>query len=76
MISGNSKGVNNRYVRFGSITSSGKDCNGHCTYMASPYGMYCESFDWPEILCQTFEQKDFEIILAGQAVLQMSQISR
>ena len=26
--------------------------------------------------CQTFEQNDFEIFLAGQAVLQMSQISR
>ena len=35
MIIGNSKGVNNRHVRFGSITSSGKGCNGHCTYMAS-----------------------------------------
>ena len=28
------------------------------------------------ILCQTFEQNDFEIFLAGQAVLQMCQISR
>ena len=36
MIIGNSKGVNNRHVRFGSITSSGKGCNGHCIYMASP----------------------------------------
>ena len=27
-------------------------------------------------LCQTFEQQDFEIFLAGQAVLQMDQISR
>ena len=36
MIIGNSKGVNNRQVRFGSITSSGKGSNGHCTYMASP----------------------------------------
>ena len=27
-------------------------------------------------LCQTFERKDFEIFLVGQAVLQMSQISR
>ena len=26
--------------------------------------------------CQIFEQKDLEIFLAGQAVLQMSQISR
>ena len=26
--------------------------------------------------CQTFEQEDFEIFLAGQAILQMSQISR
>ena len=26
--------------------------------------------------CQTFEQQDFEIFLAGQAVLQMNQISR
>ena len=26
--------------------------------------------------CQTFEQKGFEIFLEGQAVLQMSQISR
>ena len=37
--------------------------------------MYCENFDWPEI-CQRFEQKHFEMFLAGQAVLQMSQISR
>ena len=28
------------------------------------------------MLCQTLEQKDFEIFLAGQAVLPMSQISR
>ena len=38
--------------------------------------MYCENFDWSYILCQTLEQKDFEIFLADQAVLQMSQISR
>ena len=37
--------------------------------------MYCENFDWPLILCQTFEHKDFEIFVAGQAVLQMSQVS-
>ena len=36
MIIGNSKGVNNRHVQVGSSTSSGKGCNGHCTYMASP----------------------------------------
>ena len=36
MIIGNSKGVNDRHVRFGSITSSEKGYNGHCTYMASP----------------------------------------
>ena len=36
MIIGNSKGVNNRHVWFGSIASSGKVCNGHFTYMASP----------------------------------------
>ena len=36
MIIGNSEGVNNRHVQFGSIKSSGKDCNGHCTCMASP----------------------------------------
>ena len=35
MISGNSKGVNNRHIQFGSITSLGKGCNGHCNYMAS-----------------------------------------
>ena len=29
-----------------------------------------------KILFQTFEQKDIELILVGQAVLQMSQISR
>ena len=27
------------------------------------------------MICQTFERKDFELFLAGQAVLQMSQIS-
>ena len=32
MIIGNSKGVNNRHVQFGSITSSRKGCNGHRTY--------------------------------------------
>ena len=31
MIIGDSKGVNNRHVWFGSITSSGKGCNGHYT---------------------------------------------
>ena len=36
MIIGNSKGVNNKHVQFGSITSSGKGSNGHYTYMASP----------------------------------------
>ena len=30
MISGDSKGVNNRHVWFGSIISSGKGCNEHC----------------------------------------------
>ena len=35
MIIGNRKGVNNRDIRLGSITSSGKGSNGHCTYMAS-----------------------------------------
>ena len=38
--------------------------------------MYCENLDCPLILCQTFEQKDFEMFLAGRPVLQMSQISR
>ena len=28
MINGDSKGVNNRHAQFGSITSSGRDCNG------------------------------------------------
>ena len=36
MIIGSSKGVNNRHMWFGSITSSGKDSNGRCTCMASP----------------------------------------
>ena len=58
------------------LANSGKGCNGHCAYMASPQETYCEQFDWSYILSQTFEQKDFEIFLAGQAVLQMSQISR
>ena len=31
MISGDSKGVNNRHVWFSSITSSGKGCKGQCT---------------------------------------------
>ena len=35
MISGDSKGVNNRHVWFCSITSSGKGCNGYYTYIAS-----------------------------------------
>ena len=35
--------------------------------------MYCEILIG---LCQTFEQNDCEISLVGQAVLQMSQISR
>ena len=61
MIIGNSKGVNNRHLWFSSITSLGKGCNGHYTYMASPLEMYFH---------------DFETFLAGQAVLQMSQISR
>ena len=73
----------------GSITSSGKGRNGHHTFVAShillwlpihfcgfPQEMFGENFDWPLILCQTFERKDFEIFVAGQAVLQMSQISR
>ena len=34
MIIGNSKGVNNRHVWFGSITISGKGYNRRCTYMA------------------------------------------
>ena len=47
MIIGTSKDVNNRHVRFGSITSLGKGCNGHYTYMASTQKMYCKIFDWP-----------------------------
>ena len=73
MISGNSKGVNNRHIRFGSITSLEKGCNGYCTYMVSHWKCIVKSLIG---LCQTFEKKDFEILLAGQAVLQMSQISR
>ena len=46
MISGNSKGVNNRHVQFGSITRSGKGYNGHCAYMASPLEMFCENFEY------------------------------
>ena len=76
MISGDRKGVNNRHVQFGSITNSGKGYNGHCTFMVSPQEMHGENFDWQKVLCQTFERKDFETFLAGQAVLQMRQISR
>ena len=71
MINGDSKGVNNRHVQFGSIIRSG--CNGHCTFMAPPLEMYGENFDWLYILRQTFERQDFEKKnLVGQAVLQMS----
>ena len=35
MKSGDSKGVNNRHIWFGSITSLGKGCNGHITFMVS-----------------------------------------
>ena len=35
IINGDSKGVNYRHVQFGSITSLGKHCNGHCTLMVS-----------------------------------------
>ena len=76
MISGNSKGVNNRHVRFGSITSAGKGCNGQCTYMASHRKSIVKNLIGRKYYFQTFKQKDFEIFLAGQAVLQMSQISR
>ena len=31
------------YVVISSITSLGKNCNGHCTYMASPQKMYSET---------------------------------
>ena len=73
MISGNnSKGVNNRHVWFISITSSRKDCNEYCTFMASPYETYGGNFDWLYINIMSdiaFEQKDLEILLVGQAVL-------
>ena len=69
MIIGNSKGVNNRHVWFGSITSSGKGCNGHCTHMAFHSKCIVN-------IMSNIRKKDFEIFLAGQAVLQMSQISR
>ena len=38
--------------------------------------MYGDDFDWLYILCQTLEWKDLKIFLAGQGVLQMSQISQ
>ena len=44
----------------------GKGCNEYCIL----------NFYWPSILHQAFERKDFEIFLAGQAVLQTSQVSR
>ena len=73
MIIGKSKGVNNRHVQFGSITSSGKGCNGHCSVWLPHRKCIVKIL----IGCKyNAEQKDFEIFLAGQAVLQMSQISR
>ena len=74
MINGNSKDVNNRHVQFDSIKSLGKSCNEHSSFMASH--RKCMTKILIGILCQTFEQKNFEIFLVGQAVLQMSQISR
>ena len=75
MISGNSKGVNNRHVRFGSVKSSVNGCNGHCAYMASPKEIYCENLIGRKYYVRHLNKK-CEIILAGQAILQMSQISR
>ena len=46
MINGDSKGVNNRHIQFGSITSLGKSCNGYCTFMTSLYEMYGENIHW------------------------------
>ena len=71
MISGNSKGVNNRHAQFGSITSLGKGCNGHCTLWL--YHRKCMVKILIGHKYWIFEGKDFEIFLAGQAVLQMSQ---
>ena len=71
MIIGNSKGVNNRHVWFGSITSSGKGCNGHCTYMASNRKYILEILIGRKYYVKHLNN---EIFLADQAVLQMSQI--
>ena len=43
MIDGDSRGVNNRHIWFGSITSLGRCCNGHCNFMAFPQEMYSEN---------------------------------
>ena len=76
MIIGNSKGVKNRHVWFGSITSLGKGRNGHCTYMASHRKCIVKNLIGRKYYVKHLNKKIFEIFLAGQALLQMSQISR
>ena len=57
-ISDNSKSVNRRHVRFGSITSLGKGCNGHCAFMASHRKCMVKILIGCKY-CQTFKQKYF-----------------
>ena len=67
MISGDSKGVNNNHVWFGSIKKSGKGCNGCCTLMASHMKCLVKILIGHKYCVRHLNKKIFEICLAGQA---------
>ena len=70
MIIGNSKGVNDRHIQFGSITSSGKGYNGHCTYMASHRKCIVKVLIGSKYYVKHLNKKILKLV--GQAVRQIS----
>ena len=76
MIIGSSKGINNRHVRFGSITQVRERDVMDTALIWLPHRKCIVKILFGHKYYVKHLNKDFEIFLAGQAVLQMSQISR
>ena len=73
MINGDIKGVNNRHVQFGSITSSGKGYNRHCILWLPHRKCVVKILIDGKYYVRHLNEK---ILIAGRAVLQVCQISR
>ena len=72
MISGDSKGVNNRHAWFGSIGSSEKGCNEHCTFMVFPLEMYGKNLIGHKYYARRLNEKILKQILRLCVIASMS----